>query len=110
MVNDFRMFAAWALGVISALLVMTLLDANALRGWTLCVYCGLLVAVLLGSFWRVCGTACAETVQFLQCSIDAYRIRKGIDNLHKQNGLIIRPGEKFEADTWERQAPSAKKL
>jgi len=101
MVNDFRTFTAWALGVLSALLVMTLLDANALRGWTLCVYCGLLVAVLLGSFWRVCGTACAETVQLLQCSIDAYRIRKGIDILQRQTGLIICPTQ--EVDSCERQ-------
>jgi hypothetical protein len=93
MVNDFRTFTAWALGVLSALLVMTLLDANTLRGWALGVYLGLLFVGLFASFWRICGKACVEIIQFIEGGIDAGRIRNTINNAMPMNRLIIQPGE-----------------
>jgi hypothetical protein len=98
MVNDFRTFTAWALGVLSAILVITLLDANALRGWALGVYLALLITALLASFWRVCAHACVEAIEFLQGAIEAHQVRKRIDNdLLPRSRLIIAPGLDSEA-------------
>jgi hypothetical protein len=92
-VNDFRTFTAWALGAISALLIVTLLDANTLRGWALGAYLSLLFLGLFASFWRICGKACVEIVQFIEGGIDAQRIRNTINNAMPLNRLIIQPGE-----------------
>jgi len=94
MVNDFRLFAAWSLGVIAALLAATLIDAGWHGGWALCLV--LFMVVLLVSFWRPCGMACAEAIQFLQGALDARRVRKQIDESLPKNRLIIAPGDVVE--------------
>jgi hypothetical protein len=108
MVNDFRTFTAWSLGLISALLAGALIDSGTSRGWLLGL--GLFVVIMIASFWRICGSITVEGLQFLQGAIEARRIRKGIDTLPGQSGLIIRAGGEFEAGTWERQVSSARKV
>lgn len=91
MVNDFRMFTAWALGVLSAVLGMTLMETAESRAWMLCL--GLFIVLIFASFWRIGGMACAELVEFLQGALDARRVRRRIDEVMPRNGLIIQPSE-----------------
>lgn len=78
MVNDYRTFTAWALGVIAALLASTLIDAGWHGGWILCLV--LFALVLLASFWRIGGAICTDAYEFIEGAMDARRVRRQIDD------------------------------
>jgi hypothetical protein len=93
MVDDFKSFTAWALGVLIAISGQVLTTTLSDRAWV--VWLTLFIVIFMVAFYVPCGHISSEIVQFVSGAIEARAARKEINESTKREEarLILTPEE-----------------